>query len=81
MDYHLVFEDAAIKNKIVEVKTKARGTIVGIPLYLDEFIADEDKLGYCLNIGKNQIDVVFFDEIVAIVSSAGNRTTDMQNIA
>ena len=50
------------KSKL-KIKTKARGDIIGVPVCLDDFITDPDRLGYILSVGEHEEDTVYLDEI------------------
>jgi hypothetical protein len=59
--------DEAMHNGCeLEIKTKSRGAIVGIPDAVDEFDTDENRLGYYLAIGEHNTSTVFLDEITDI---------------
>ena len=58
--------DAAMYSGKELIVTTRRGKIIGIPVYLDDFISDSERLGYCLDIGGCECDTVFLDEIIEI---------------
>ena len=61
-----VLDHAMYKKSKLKVKTKARGDIIGVPVCLDDFITDPDRLGYILSLGNHEEDTVYLDEIVEI---------------
>ena len=61
-----ILDNAMYKRTKLSITTKVRGVIKGIPAYLDDFISDPERLGYCLDIGEHEADTVFLDEIVSI---------------
>jgi len=66
MDYQIILERSAFDGKKVQIKTEKRGFIVGTFTGVDEFEADPEKLGFCIDTGEHSYDVVFPDEIVEI---------------
>jgi len=69
MSYADILDDAMYSGIKLKVQTKARGEIVGLPICVDEYDSDPDRLGYCLQTGKHEEDTVFLDEIVEIKNS------------
>jgi len=61
-----VLDSAMHDGRELEIKTKSRGLIVGVPDAVDEFNTDEDRLGYYLSIEPHFFDTVFLDEIVDV---------------
>jgi len=61
-----VLDDAMYSGNYVEVKTKSRGVIRGLPTAVDEYDTDENRLGYYVSLGNGWEDTVFLDEIVDI---------------
>ena len=66
IDYQIILEEAAFAGKQVKITTIDRGIISGSFICVDEFDTDPDRLGYCIQTGKNTTVTVFIDEITAI---------------
>jgi hypothetical protein len=66
MEYVDILDAAMYKGAKLKVTTKERGVIVGTPTMLDDFISDDDRLGYCLRIAPHLEDTVYLDEITAV---------------
>jgi len=57
---------AMYEQKKLKVRTKSRGEITGVPVCLDDFITDSERLGYILKVGDHEEDTVYLDEILEI---------------
>jgi len=66
MSFIDILDDAVYTGEVLCVLTRKRGKIIGRPYCVDEYDTDEERLGYCLQTGKNREDTVFLDEIVDI---------------
>jgi hypothetical protein len=66
MTFADTLDDAMYSRRKLIVETMSRGTIIGTPYCVDEFVADPERLGYCLLIGKHEQETVFLDEIIGI---------------
>ena len=69
MEFDDILDEAMYGGVKLIVTTKSRGEIEGVPTYLDDFISDPERLGYCLDVGRHESDTVFLDEIVEIRDS------------
>jgi len=67
-DFQIILEQAAFAGKEVLIRTKDRGIIAGVFTGVDEFEADSEKLGFCIDISDDEYDVVFPDEIIEITT-------------
>jgi len=66
MSFVDILDSAMYKKARLSITTKTRGIISGVPAYLDDFISDSERLGYCLDISESEADTVFIDEIESI---------------
>ncbi|MCL2774835.1 MAG: hypothetical protein FWD71_16030 [Oscillospiraceae bacterium] len=66
MTFAEILNDAMYSDTKIKVKTKMRGEISGVPIGVDEFDTDPDRLGYYIDISKHEMDTVYLDEIVEI---------------
>ena len=67
VNFQITLEQAAFDGKQVSIKTKNRGTIIGMFTGIDEFETDPGRLGFCVDISEYEYDVVFPDEIIEII--------------
>ena len=68
MTFELILDDATYSGAKLEITTKLRGKIIGIPHSVD-FETENDRLGYNIDIDEYTQDTVYIDEIVEIVTS------------
>jgi len=74
-----VLDHAMYEKRKLKVKTSNRGEIIGTPVCLDDFITDSERLGYILNIGENEEDTVYLDEIESITATYTRAESDIKN--
>jgi len=65
-DFQIILEESAFDKKEVKIKTRNRGTIIGMFIAPDEFDSDHDRYGFQIGVGEHELDTVFLDEIVEI---------------
>ena len=65
-DFSDVLDLAVYNGDTVIIKTIDRGFLIGKPIGVDEFDTDEDRLGYYVDVGANEIDTIFLDEITSV---------------
>ena len=70
MSFVDILDSAMYKKARLLITTKTRGIISGIPAYIDDFISDPERLGYCLDISESEADTVYIDEIESIADAA-----------
>ena len=61
-----ILDDAMYSGSKLKITTKERGQIAGIPHSVDEFEADEERLGYRIEIDEHTLMTVFLDEIIEV---------------
>jgi len=66
MEFIDILDDAMYSGKKLTISTRERGIITGIPHSLDDFEADEERLGYRIEVDEYTLTTAFLDEIVSI---------------
>jgi hypothetical protein len=60
-----IIDRAMYDGSMLRISTK-RGEITGTPYCVDEYETDKNRLGYCIQTGKNNEYTVFIDEIIDV---------------
>jgi hypothetical protein len=73
MSFIDMLDDAMHEGTKLIIITKERGKYIGVPHNVDEFEADEERLGYVVDVGGDIFAIIFLDEIVEITTSPISR--------
>jgi len=66
-DFQVMLEKAAFAGRLVEIKTKDRGVIIGKYIGTDEFDTDEERFGFFIDSINDGLGYsVYIDEIVDV---------------
>jgi hypothetical protein len=64
MSFIDILDDAMHAGTRLVITTKERGKYTGIPHNVDEFEADEERLGYVIDVGDDRFITIFPDEVI-----------------
>jgi hypothetical protein len=67
MTFEIILDDATYSGRKLEITTKTRGKIIGIPHSVD-FETEDDRLGYNIDVDEYTQDTVYLDEITEIIT-------------
>ena len=67
-----ILEQAAYTDRQVRIFTKTGQVVLGMFAYVDEFEADPERLGFCIDVSEYESVVVFNDEIISIEIISAN---------
>ncbi|MDR1704183.1 MAG: hypothetical protein LBS19_05815 [Clostridiales bacterium] len=75
-DYADILDRAMYMKSIVRITTKEKGVITGMPVGVDEYDTDEDRLGYYIIISHGEMDTVYLNDVIEVIVNSDSNVKE-----